>query len=74
MEGKITPEQVKNVINKVDKPKNWRNGQFVFNRVEEIFGSVAREVQYQDKIDCFYLDNKIDQFIEKVCDRLNKNL
>ena len=74
MERKITPEQVKSVINKVDKPKNWRNGQFVFNRVEEIFGSVAREVQYQDKVDCFYLDSQIDKFIEKVCNRLNNNL
>ena len=44
-------------------PKNWRKGQKVFNCIESLYGSVAREVQFVDGIDCFYNDNAIDDFI-----------
>ena len=47
-----------------DKPKEWRDGQFVFNYINEVYG-VARYVQFIDGIDCFYNDEKIDQFIDK---------
>lgn len=47
-----------------DKPKEWRDGQFVFNYINEKYG-VARYVQFIDGIDCFYNDDKIDQFIDK---------
>ena len=47
-----------------DKPKCWRDGQFVFNYINEKYG-VARYVQFIDGIDCFYRDDKIDQFIDK---------
>lgn len=55
----------------VNKPKEWRVGQFVFNYIEEKYGSVAREVQFQDKIDCFYDNNKIKDFVEAVYKRLS---
>lgn len=55
-----------------NKPKDWRKGQFVFNHIEENYGDVAREVQFQDKIDCFYNDDKIEEFIEACYKRLNK--
>ena len=47
-----------------DKPKEWRDGQFVFNYINEKYG-VARYVQFIEGIDCFYRDDKIDQFIDK---------
>ena len=47
-----------------DKPKEWRDGQFVFNYINEVYG-VARYVQFIDGIDCYYNDEKIDQFIDK---------
>ena len=47
-----------------EKPKNWREGQAVFNYVDEVYG-VARIVQFQHHIDCFYWDDTIDEFIEK---------
>ena len=40
-----------------------RYGQSVFNYVEEKYG-VARYVQFNDGIDCFYDDEKVDLFIE----------
>jgi hypothetical protein len=57
-----------------DKPKDWRKGQFVFNYIEENYGDVAREVQFQDKIDCFYNDDKIEEFIEACYKRLKDKL
>jgi len=56
-----------------NKPKEWRKGQFVFNYIEDNYGDVAREVQFQDKIDCFYNDDKIEEFIEACYKRLNNN-
>jgi hypothetical protein len=47
-----------------NKPEDWRDGQFVFNYINEKYG-VARYVQFIEGIDCFYSDDKIDQFIDK---------
>lgn len=52
-----------------DKPKSWRDGQFVFNYINEKYG-VARYVQFINGIDCFYRDDKIDQFIDKCYDTM----
>lgn len=68
---KMTMEELRNQIFSVPIPKNWRKGQFVFNRVEELFGEVARTVQFIDHIDCFYDDTKIDRFLDAVLIRLN---
>lgn len=48
---------------KYDKPKKWRNGQFVFNYIDCVYG-VARDVQYEDNVDCFNNDALIDEFIK----------
>ena len=53
-----------------DKPKWSRNGQFVFNYIDCVYG-VARDVQYKDKVDCFYDDTKIDEFIKLSAERIN---
>lgn len=52
-------------------PKIWRKGQAVFNVIEERYGEVAREVQFIDKVDCFYVDEDIDTFIDCVWKRIS---
>lgn len=47
-----------------NKQEDWRDGQFVFNYINEKYG-VARYVQFIEGIDCFHRDDKIDQFIDK---------
>lgn len=44
-------------------PQCWRKGQAVFNVIDENW-DVAREVQFVDGIDCFYDDEKIQEFID----------
>lgn len=53
-------DEVFEAINK--KPSYWRDGQAVFNYIDEIYG-VARQVQFIDDIDCFYDDDNIEAFI-----------
>ena len=55
-----------------EKPKNWREGQAVFNYVDLTYG-VARFVQFEDRIDCFYDDSKIDAFIETCAEIISNN-
>lgn len=43
-------------------PKDWREGQKVFNYIDMNFGSIAREVQ-TSRCDCFYDDKQIEDFI-----------
>ena len=50
----------------------YRKGQYVFNYVEMTLGSVAREVQFLDNVDCFYDDSRIDEFVDCVINRLKK--
>ena len=54
------------------KPKQWRKGQAVFNFIDDVYG-VARDVQYIDKIDCFYEDKCIDEFINSAFLRITNN-
>ena len=68
----MTLEEFKTSIYSIEKPSHWREGQFVFNTIDSLYG-VARTVQFNDKIDCFYDDSKIDQFINACYNRLNKN-
>lgn len=68
----MTLEEFKNSIYSIEKPSNWRDGQFVFNTIDRLYG-VARAVQFNDRIDCFYDNSKIDQFIIACYNKLNKN-
>jgi hypothetical protein len=54
---------------KYNKPRKWRDGQFVFNYIDCIYG-VARDVQYKDGVDCFYDDTQIDEFIKMSAKRI----
>lgn len=54
----------KDILNVVEGcPKSWRYGQSVFNAIDCKYG-VARSVQYEDGIDCFYNDESVDPFIQ----------
>lgn len=66
----MTLEELKKEIFSVPQPPYWRKGQFVFNYIDQIYG-IARKVQYIDRVDCFYNDDKIDAFLECVIKRLN---
>jgi type IV secretory pathway VirB4 component len=57
---KLTDEIMSNLNN---KPHNWRIGQFVFNYIDEVY-HVARTVQFIDKVDCYYDDKNINNFIK----------
>lgn len=61
---KITFEEFKEDVltAMVNKPKDWRDGQFVFNYINEKY-RVARYVQFINGVDCFHNDEKIDEFI-----------
>ena len=43
---------------------NWREGQKVFNYIDSKY-HVARTLQYQHNIDCFYRDDLIEEFIRE---------
>lgn len=50
-----------------------RKGQAVFNIVDSHFG-VARSVQFQDGIDCFHRDDRIEDFLQAAWNRIEPNL
>ena len=71
-----TREELKEII--LDDSKKmkelypyYRLGQAVFNYVDEHLG-VARKVQFEYNVDCFYNDDAVDAFIEKTLDALGK--
>lgn len=66
----MTLEELKKEIFSIPQPPYWRKGQFVFNYIDQIYG-VARKIQFKDNVDCFYNDDKIDEFLECVIKRLN---
>lgn len=69
----MTQEEFKKFILEEIKvyPDNWRFGQKVFNYIDEYYG-VARDVQFKDRVDCFYNDDMVDEFIEKSYNRIYK--
>ena len=46
----MTLEEFKNSIYSIEKPSNWRDGQFVFNTIDKLY-KVARKVQFENNID-----------------------
>lgn len=73
-----TYEEFKEAIQAVtdNYPQNWRKGQKIFNATEELLWrltshNIAREVQFEDHVDCFYNDNIIDEFLTKCWIRYN---
>lgn len=68
-----TLEELKNEVmtEAQNRPPYIRLGQFVFNYIDSVYG-VARQVQFDDKVDCFYLDKNIDEFLECSLERINE--
>ena len=67
-----TLEELKNEVftNAKSRPDYIRLGQYVFNYIDRTYG-VARQVQFDDNVDCFYLDRNIDEFLECALKRIN---
>ena len=63
--NKITYEQFATGVWRaaMESPEYIRNGQAIFNYIDEQYG-VARTVQFDFGVDCFYDDSKISKFIE----------
>ena len=53
-------------------PPSWRFGQAIFNVVEAMYGNIAREVQFQDGVDCFYNSSEVEPFLTAVYKRLTE--
>lgn len=51
-----------NDLLKNHKPDHWRRGQTVFNYIDDKY-QVARIIQHQYGIDCFYDDKNIPDFL-----------
>lgn len=66
----MTVEELKNEIFSYERPKDWREGQFVFNMVDKLYG-VARTVQFVLGVDCFYNDDKIEEFLIRSVEVIN---
>lgn len=71
----MTYDEFKSQI--MDRAKGYppyiRKGQGIFNAVNELTG-VARAVQFEDHIDCFYNDENIDAFLEASWKRVDELL
>lgn len=45
-----------------NKPKEWRDGQFVFNYIDNMYGGIRQALQISN-VDCYNNDKHIDEFI-----------
>lgn len=45
-------------------PEHYRKGQSVFNYIDEFFG-LARHLQFNCHIDCFYDDSQVERFLSE---------
>lgn len=73
----MTFDELKNEVTLATgkKPKHIRLGQFIFNYIDAVYGT-ARYVQFVDRVDCFYDNEQIDEFIKcnvEIINKLQKN-
>ena len=54
-----------------NKPEEWRLGQAYFNYAEELYPEETNQLR-GTKYDCFYVDNRIPKFLEKLNEKLLK--
>lgn len=66
----MTKEELIKEIESQEFPNNWRRGQSIFNYIDAVYG-VARNIQFEYGVDCFYNDNCIDNFIDKAVELIN---
>jgi len=52
----------------------YREGQAIFNTIDcdDKYLGVARHVQFQFHLDCFFFDEKIDEFLDKCYEEYQK--
>lgn len=65
----------KSVIEEIFKeplPSWSRMGQHISNRVNQLYGSIDKQVREEDKVDCFQRDDMIIPYVECVVKRLNR--
>lgn len=67
----MTVQELKDEVYSYSKPEEWRDGQFVFNAIDQLYG-VARTLQFNYGIDCFYNDDKIEDFFIKSTEVINE--
>ena len=66
----VTVGEVRAAIFAVQRPSQWRPGQFVFNRASMLYGdNFVRSVGH----DPYYKDENIVPFIEALTEALNKS-
>lgn len=68
----MTVDELKEEIFANEFPKGWRKGQSVFNYIDQVYG-LARYIQFEKGVDCFYNDNKIDAFLKEAVDIINNS-
>lgn len=54
------------------RPAEWRIGQFIFNRTSAIFPEEAESLR-GGVHDCFYDDEKVDNYLYHIFDQLQNN-
>lgn len=79
----MTKEELLAKIRPSKRPAHIRKGQYIFNWIDEHYqyktslnnygvSTIARDVQLIDRIDCFYDDSKIDEFLDACIKRINE--
>lgn len=64
--------EVKSIAGKMKKDHpELRKGQAIFNVVDRNFNNIARIVQFDYDVDCFYDDSMIEPFLEKCYELLH---
>ena len=54
------------------RPKEWRYGQAVFNYSYILCPEETDKIRGSE-FDCYYNDNNVDIFLEKLCTKLKEN-
>lgn len=70
----MTKEELKSEIELVlkNKPPYMRDGQWIFNYMDYTYGaSIIQKVQQEDRVDCFYRNDKVEEFLECCLKRIN---
>ena len=66
-----TPERIRTEIYSHSWNRILREGQFVFNTAHRLYPDAVGGII--DKVDCYYQDYKIDEFINELCKWLNEH-
>lgn len=67
----VTKEEIIDACKEYQKDHpHWRWGQIVFNYIDVVYG-VARIVQFDDHVDCFYNNTLVEPFIEHSLNYIN---